>query len=251
MGRIIILKVGSTLPSLVSKKGDFEDWILSGMGFDKDGQRVIDVQKGAVLPAYEEISGIVITGSHDNVTEHHEWSERLAGWLPGAVERRIPVLGICYGHQLLAYALGGKVGDNPAGWEFGTVDAHLTSAARGDALLGRLETPIKVHVTHTQTVLRLPEKARRLAYSEKDGNQAFVVGDCTWGVQFHPEYDAEVVKEYICQYRKMLLRQGQDPDGLIARSVDTFYGAEILRRFVAIVNGTPRPRVAQTRSWEG
>jgi GMP synthase (glutamine-hydrolysing) len=240
MDRIINLKVGSTLPSLIPKKGDFEDWIIVGMGLAKDRQLVIDLPNGATLPAYEEISGIVITGSHDNVTDHHEWSERLAGWLPEAVERRIPILGICYGHQLLAYALGGEVGDNPVGWEFGTVDAHLTSDASGDALLGRLETPIKVHVTHTQTVLRLPEKARRLALSEKDGNQAFVVGDCAWGVQFHPEYDTEVVKEYIRQHKKILLRQGQDPDELMARSVDTSYGGEILRRFVAIVNKTNR-----------
>jgi GMP synthase (glutamine-hydrolysing) len=238
MGRIIILKVGSTLPSLIATKGDFEDWILAGMGFIRDGRIVIDVQRGAALPAYGEISGIVITGSHTNVTEHQEWSEKLATWLPGAVDRRVPILGICYGHQLLAYALGGDVGDNPKGWEFGTVDVRLTEGAREDPLLSGFETPIRVHLTHTQTVLRLPEGARRLAWSEMDGNQAFAVGDRVWGVQFHPEYDSKVVKEYIRQNRKILLRQGQDPEGLIARSEDTSYGSEILRRFVAIVNGT-------------
>jgi len=236
MGRIAILKVGTTLPSLISQKGDFEDWISAGMELAKDEKIVIDVQNGAALPAYEELTGTVITGSHANVTEHHKWSERLAEWLPGAVERRIPILGICYGHQLLAYALGGEVGDNPKGWEFGTIDIHLTSAAHGDALLGGLETPIKVHVTHTQAVLRLPEKARRLACSEKDGNQAFAIGDFVWGVQFHPEYDAGVVKEYIGHYREMLRRQGQDSDELMTRSVDTVYGGTILRRFAALVN---------------
>lgn len=235
MGRIVILKVGTTLPSLISKKGDFEDWIIAGMGLGKDEREVVDVQNGAALPAYEEIFGAVITGSHDNVTEHHPWSERLAGWLPEAVKRRIPILGICYGHQILAYALGGEVADNPGGWEFGTVDVHLAAGACGDELLGGLETPLKVHVTHTQTVLRLPEKARRLAFSERDGNQAFAVGGCAWGVQFHPEYDAEVVTEYIRHYRKFLRRQGQDPDELMVKSVDTPYGAAILRRFATFV----------------
>ena len=54
------------------------------------------------------------------VTEHREWTECAAWWLRGAVERKIPTLGICYGHQLLAYALGGEVGDNPNGLEAGS-----------------------------------------------------------------------------------------------------------------------------------
>jgi GMP synthase (glutamine-hydrolysing) len=235
MGRIIVLKVGTTLPSLIPRKGDFEDWILTGMGLGRDEAEVIDVQKGETLPAYEGLAGAVITGSHSNVTEHHAWSERLASWLPKAVERGTPVLGICYGHQILAYALGGEVADNPAGWEFGTVDVHLTPASREDELLGGLESPLKVHATHTQTVLRLPGKARRLACSERDENQAFAVGDCAWGVQFHPEYDAEVVKKYIRHYGKMLRRLGQDPDELTVRSIDTFYGDTILKRFAALV----------------
>jgi len=237
MGKIIVVKAGSTFPSLIQRKGDFEDWILAGTGLVGDEQIVIDVRNGDSLPAYEEISGIIIAGSHDNVTEHHEWSERLANWLPKAVERGTPTLGICFGHQLLAYALGGEVGDNPKGWEFGTVEVQLTASAREDGLLGKFETPIRVQVTHTQTVLRLPGKARRLAWSEMDENPAFAKGDRVWGVQFHPEYDAEIVKEYIRQNRKILQRQGQDPDELITRSKDTSYGTEILRRFVAIVNG--------------
>ncbi len=174
MGRIVVIKAGSTFPSLIARKGDFEDLIIAGAGLARD---VIDVKGGAPLPACGELSGIIVTGSHDNVTDHAEWNERLAGWLAEAVERGTPTLGICYGHQVLAYALGGEVGYNPKGWEFGTVDAHLTAAAREDALLGNFESPLKVHVTHTQSVLRLPEKARRLASSAMDENQAFAVGE--------------------------------------------------------------------------
>ena len=68
------------------------------------------------------------------VTQHLQWSERIAEWLPEAAERQIPTLGICYGHQLLAYALGGKAGNNPQGPEFGTVDVHLTKKAQNDLL---------------------------------------------------------------------------------------------------------------------
>lgn len=109
MGQILIVKVGSTLPSLLSKRRDFERWILSGMQVHSGRAVIADVCDGAPLPGYDEMSGVVITGSHAMVTEHQDWSERAATWLPGAVERGVPTLGVCYGHQLLAYALGGEV----------------------------------------------------------------------------------------------------------------------------------------------
>ncbi|UCC87581.1 MAG: gamma-glutamyl-gamma-aminobutyrate hydrolase family protein, partial [Anaerolineales bacterium] len=107
MKKILIIKAGSSFPSLVSRRGDFEDWILSGMQISPDQAMIVDVCQAGPLPVYHAISGVVITGSHAMVTEHQAWSERTAAWLPGAIERGIPTLGICYGHQLLAYAMGG------------------------------------------------------------------------------------------------------------------------------------------------
>lgn len=234
---IIIVKVGSTLPALRSANGDFEDWILAGLADSSSQKHVVDVCNGCALPSYDGMSGVVVTGSHAMVTEHQEWSERTARWLVEAVGRKIPILGICYGHQLLAYALGGEVGNNPNGREFGTVDVHLEGRARDDALLGCFPTPIKVHVSHTQSVLRLPPQAKRLAYSERDENQAFVVGDSAWGVQFHPEFDAGIVREYISSHREVLSAEGQNPAELVAKSVDTQFGTEILKRFAAIAKG--------------
>jgi GMP synthase (glutamine-hydrolysing) len=237
MRKILVIKVGSTLPSLFSVKGDFEHWILSGMQVDLGRALVVDVRDGHPLPAYDAISGIVITGSHTNITEHQPWSERTAEWLTGAVRSGIPVLGICYGHQLLAYALGGEVGPNPNGLELGTVEVHLTENAERDALLGRFPPTIRVHVGHGESVLRLPREAKRLASSALDINQAFVVGDTAWGVQFHPEFDAEIVVAYINSERQLLREEGQDPDRLVKATADTLYGPQLLRRFVEIIDG--------------
>jgi GMP synthase (glutamine-hydrolysing) len=247
MRKVIIVKVGSTLPALLARKGDFEDWVVSGMGAANGDVKVVDARDGNPLPDYDEIAGVIVPGSHEMVTEHLPWSERVAAWLPGLVARGIPTLGICYGHQLLAYALGGEVGDNPHGREYGTIAIHLEEDARDDPLLGGLSKPVEVHVSHTQSVLRLPPGARRLAYSARDANEVFVVGDTAWGVQFHPEFDAEVVTEYIGHSASILRAEGQDPTGLAAGCHDTPDGATILRRFLHIAAAGPATQVEAER----
>ncbi len=231
MKKLLIIKTGSTLPSLLAKKGDFEDRVLSGMGVDKDQAIIADVCNGQSLPGYDEISGVVITGSHAMVTEHLEWSERTAEWLKKSISKSIPIMGICYGHQLLAYALGGEVGNNPKGIELGTVSVFMNEKAQHDRLLKGLNNPLEVHVSHQQTVLKLPKHAKRLAVSNGDDCQAFVVGDCVWGLQFHPEFDRDITVEYIADSKEELIAKGKKPDLLIKQCKDTPYGTEILRRF--------------------
>ena len=139
MGKILIVKTGSTLPELQARRGDFEDWTLARLGVD--AARVVDVTRGERLPDATGFGGVVVTGSHDMVTEHLPWSERTAEWLAGAVARQVPTLAICYGHQLLAYALGGDVNDNPQGAEYGTVEVALAPEAAADPLLVALDRP--------------------------------------------------------------------------------------------------------------
>jgi GMP synthase (glutamine-hydrolysing) len=236
MNKILVIKAGSTFPSLISKRGDFEHWILSGMQIEPESALIIDVSSGSALPGFDGISGVIISGSHAMVTEHLDWSERTVEWLIEAVEKQIPILGICYGHQLLAYALGGEVGNNPNGCEFGTVEVNLNENARGDKLFAGFSTPLLAHVSHIQSVLGLPDNATLLASSDLDKNQAFVVGNSAWGVQFHPEFDAEIVIEYINQHREVLLRENNNPDHIIERSFNTHHGSKLLKRFVEILH---------------
>ena len=85
--------------------------------------------RGEALPDPRSVRAVVVTGSAAMVTSREPWSERTAAWLCETVEVKTPVLGICYGHQLLAHALGGRVEDNPQGRHIGTVDVTLTDAA--------------------------------------------------------------------------------------------------------------------------
>jgi len=227
-----IVKTGDTLPSLREERGDFEDWITAGLGIPPERVHVVDVVRGESLPNPALLGGVVITGSHSMVTERQPWSDRTALWLRNATIAGTPILGICYGHQLLAYALDGIVGNNPYGGEYGTLPVTLSEAGRADPLLGGMGVELRVHFSHTQSVLRLPPGATALASSERDPNEAFIYGKNAWGVQFHPEFDAGIVRAYTEAHRSDLLAAGQDPDKILASIVDTPVGTEILRRFV-------------------
>ena len=232
---IVIIKTGDSIPSLVARRGDFEDWIIAGMGHSCPSPTVVSVHKGETPPDFDLIAGIIITGSHELVTDRADWSERTASWLVKAVEREIPILGICFGHQILAYALGGKVGNMPGGPEFGTVSISLTAASRDDPILGDLPQTVEAQVSHYQSVLDLPPKATLLAFSEKDPHSAIRYGPCVWGVQFHPEFDADIAAAYIQELSGIIEKSDEDFATLLANCRDTITGGLILRRFAEFV----------------
>ena len=235
MKPILIIKTGSTFPEISKDRGDFEDWIMAGMGIERDKFLIVDVSQGESFPDYNKISGIAITGYHDMVTDRHDWNERIAQWLPEAVERKIPLLGICYGHQILAYAFGGEVADNPNGLEFGTVEIKLTEAAKQNPLFSFLPNNVYFQATHTQSVVKLPPNAQLLASTSLDPNHAFVIGDCAWGIQFHPEFDADIVKRYIEILKDHLRSKELNPDKLIEGTFDTLHGGKFLQRFAEVI----------------
>ena len=235
MTRVLVVKTGSTLPGIRARRGDFESWIARGMGLAPDEVSVLDVTEGAKLPDPVEPTGIVVTGSSAMVSAREPWSERTGAWLADAVRAGTPVLGICYGHQLLAHGLGGRVGRNPRGREIGTVQLRLSPEARRDALLGGLPEAAHAHATHVESVLELPPGATRLAATDADPNQAFAAGPRAWGVQFHPEFDADVMRGYLESRRGVLRDEGLDADRLLALVRETPEAASLLRRFAALL----------------
>jgi GMP synthase (glutamine-hydrolysing) len=142
------------------------------------------------------------------------------------------MFGICYGHQLLAHALGGAVDYNPHGREMGTVAVHLHDEAATDPLFAGLGARIDAQATHRQSVLRLPEQATVLARSDKDAHQAFRWGESVWGVQFHPEFSTRLMKSYIHARREALTNEGTSHQALLQDVRPAPRAREVLRRFV-------------------
>lgn len=229
---ILILKAGNTYDEVIREHGDFDDWIRAKL-YPGEPLEAVDVFREEVeMPDPSRYDGFIITGSHDDVTDHSPWIERLAGYVMYLQERGLPVLGICFGHQLLAYAAGGEVGNHPGGQELGSVMVTLTPEAQKDPLFRGLPGSFPVHVNHAQTVTRLPEDATLLAYNDFEKTHSFRTGKNGWGVQFHPEYTGDIMRAQIHAQYDAVRRSGRDPEALLARVSDKDYGKRVLRNFV-------------------
>lgn len=235
MTDLIVVQPGRKLASLTDVEGDFADWILAGMGIPRADARVVYPQDGDALPMLEQACAVVVTGAGAMVTDGEAWIGDSARWLAAVVAAGLPVLGICFGHQLLAHALGGQVADNPHGIEVGTVRTRLTEAAGHDPLFSRWGREETVQTSHRQSVLILPPAAVRLASSDKDLNHAFRIGEHAWGVQFHPEFNRRIACTYTDYYRYDLPAQGDDADALIAAIRETPCGPALLKAFASFI----------------
>src|SRR3546814_4405831 len=99
------------------------------------------------------------------VTERRDWSEATAAWLREAAHAGVPVFGICYGHQLLAHALGGEVGDNPNGRKMGTVAVDLLPAAADDPLFAGLPDRFLAQATRSEEHTSELQSLMRISYA--------------------------------------------------------------------------------------
>lgn len=245
MKPLIILKVGDALPDATARGEDFEGWVTRGFGAVDVPVLIVDPRRGSTPPPPAAVAGAVVTGSQAMVTDRAAWSEALIPWLNALVKQSTPVLGICYGHQLLAHALGGEVGYHPSGMEIGSVKIRKTEAAEGDALFDALPLEFNAQAVHSQSVRRLPPGALHLAGNDYEPHQAYRVGRCAWGVQFHPEFDADAMHGYIRKFTSELIVRGRDPEALAANVQPTAAAGAILQRFARMVEETERKKEKQ------
>ena len=126
------------------------------------------------------VRGVILSGSPSSVRDENAPKPDLSG-----IKGKLPLLGVCYGAQYLAYAFGGDVAPAPSR-EYGR--AMLTVTDTEDALMKALPSPTQVWMSHGDTIVALPEGYKTIASTEDVANAAYrIEGEQTWAIQFHPE----------------------------------------------------------------
>ncbi|WP_292971977.1 glutamine amidotransferase [Pantoea sp. UBA4549] len=205
-------------PQVVAKTGEQPAWFIDALQLQPDDYIIVRPHRGEALPGWQEIGGAILSGSWAMVTDHAGWSERTAAWIRGAMEAQLPLLGVCYGHQLMAYALGGEVGDNPRGWERGLQTVTRTAS---DPWLDGLPAHFSAWLSHRQSVLAPPPQATILACSAQDDCQVLRYSPQAFSVQFHPEFSREIMTA--------CTPAGVEPDSAVMG--DTDWARTLLHRF--------------------
>lgn len=219
---VLLLKAGEAAASVRLSVGDYDRWFLQTIGLSGYRFDVVPAHQGAKLPASAAgYDAVMMTGSPLSVTRLEPWMERAAEFMVNAEAHGTPVLGVCFGHQLLAYAYGGRVERNPQGREIGTVEVRLTPAGQADALFHGLPQRIAVQATHEDIVPEPPAGAMVLAGNGNTAVQALAFRPNARGVQFHPEVQPDTMRALIQARAEGLeteaISRGQPPGERVPR----------------------------------
>jgi len=162
-----------------------------------------DVNNGTI-PPNTEFDALVVTGSRASVYWDEDWIDPLVDYVGTAAADGVPILGVCYGHQVLAEALGGRV----AGMDDFELGYNEVKQVGDEPLFAGISEHFSVFTSHGDTVAELPPGAELIARNDH-GVHGFRRGDC-WGVQFHPEYDMETAIDIAESKRERLGDQQVD-----------------------------------------
>lgn len=230
---VLLIQAGTPPDTLKAEHGDLPVWFSHALELAPDAIQIVKVFNGESLPEPDPRRVAVITGSWDMVTDKRAWSEDTAAWIRRAIEADMPLFGVCYGHQLMAYALGGTVDYHPQGREMGCMEIHLTQAGIEDPFTRQLSEGFLAHLTHQQTVMELPQGAQSLASSSHDKNQIIRYSEKAISTQFHPEFTPAIAASLIHLRTEVLLSEGQDPVAMGCRLADAPEARDLLKTFIS------------------
>jgi len=190
--KIGIISCGPGLDEVVKDYGHSSEWIPAIIS-DKNIEFIVNKVYNYEQIDFDAADAWIITGSKFSVYEDIPWIECLKKFIEELISRKKYILGICFGHQLLAQCLGGKVVKNSKGWELGSYEISLTNHGSDSKLFNNFLNNDIAYESHQDVVIELPHNSLELAYTDK-GIQSFSYSDYVFGVQFHPEFSYDVTR---------------------------------------------------------
>jgi GMP synthase (glutamine-hydrolysing) len=197
--KIGILQTGHSPDNMKDSLGDYGEMftkLLGGHDFDFHIWSVVD---GDFPASAVDADGWLITGSKFGAYENHDWIPPLEDLIRAIRETGRPLVGICFGHQIIAQALGGRVEKFADGWSVGRTDYTVNGQ------------PMALNAWHQDQVTALPDGAKVVGSSDFCANAALLYDDHIWTIQPHPEFSSDFVDGLIRTRGK-----GVVPDALLA-----------------------------------
>lgn len=176
-----ILQTGLAPEMLAPEMGDYPDMfarLLDGNGFTFRTWRVVE---GEFPASVHDADGWLITGSRHGVYEDHAWIPPLEAFIRDSFAAHVPMVGICFGHQIIAQAMGGRVERYDGGWAVGPQDYDFG----GETLT--------LNAWHRDQVVEAPKGAKVIASNDFCTNAALLYDDRALTVQAHPEFRPEFI----------------------------------------------------------
>ena len=198
-----ILRTDAVRPELKLEYGEYPDMFIALLRHSDPNLEyaVYDVELGQYPADIDEVDAYLITGSKSSVYEDKRWIIELMEFVRELNRRHKKLLGFCFGHQLVAQALGGKTERSAKGWGVGLHTHRFTTVPswhdQGDVDLNIL-------VSHQDQVVAVPDSARVLAGSEFCENAVCQIGDHILTFQGHPEFVPEYSRELLSIRRERI-----------------------------------------------
>lgn len=274
MPQVLVLRTGEAVERVQAKCGSFPRLFERGLNARMLGRgnrdalddtvrpprpefvRVEDFdvtvrRPGDALPSLECFAGVIVTGSPAYVGDDEPWMRWCAGFLQHLLARDIPLLAVCFGHQLLGQTLGCDVGPNARGREMGTIEVEVTAddddplfGPRAGAPFGAFPRRFLAQCSH-RDVIRVPsDRLRVLGRAAHDDHHIVRAGPRAWGVQFHPEFSDDVMSLYLEARRDAVDRDlgAGSCDRRLAAVRPTPIAASVLVRFAELCRAEAHAR---------
>ena len=233
--KIGILLVGRASDDLVEKYGTYAEMLIALINSEKHDFKfkTFNILDSVFPENHLECDGWIVTGSPHGVYEEHSWIPKVSDLINDIYRAKIPIFGVCFGHQLIAQALGGHVEKSIKGWGLGL---HTYEINNKTDYMGNLTEEVTLNICHQDQVLQVPEGATIYASSEFCENAGFYINDKVLTMQAHPEFLVDFIKALLSARREVtipkefvdpaLVKLNSSPD-----SVQSKQFAETIRQF--------------------